>query len=252
MSGSALLISCEHGGNTVPPPYGRLFDGWRDILDSHRGYDPGALTLARALAEAMAVPLFATTVSRLLVDCNRSLGHPGLFSERTKALPRPERQAILDTYYHPHRDAVTRAVAERLDTGATVLHLACHSFTPCLDGVTRHCDVGFLYDPGKEAEKAFCLAWRRALASLDRTRILRRNAPYKGAADGLTTSLRRRFGPRYLGVELEVNQRFAREAPADLARLTRDLIASLARVLGDLPSVILERRQPACSALKTG
>jgi hypothetical protein len=37
---------------------------------------------------------------------------------------------------------------------------------------------------------------------------VRRNRPYRGAADGLTTHLRRKLGPRYLGIELEVSQRF--------------------------------------------
>lgn len=229
MSASILLISCEHGGNHVPPAYASLFEGWQDVLASHRGFDLGALAMAETLATAGAARLLATTVSRLVVDCNRSLGHPGLFSERTKTLPRRDRQAILDTCYHPHRQAVLQAVAQGLDAGDTVLHVACHSFTPVLHGIERRCDVGFLYDPARPAEKAFCLTWQRALASLDGTYRLRRNAPYRGAADGLTTSLRRRFGPRYLGVELEVNQRFAQNDPPGLARLTDLLIASLAQ-----------------------
>jgi hypothetical protein len=33
---------------------------------------------------------------------------------------------------------------------------------------------------------------------------VRRNYPYKGIADGHVTALRRTFGPRYSGIELEV------------------------------------------------
>lgn len=231
MSGSTLLISCEHAGDAVPPALVPLFAEQRDLLDSHRGFDRGALDVARMLARAMDAPVFAATITRLVVDLNRSIGHPGLFSAITKALPRSERDHILAEHYHPHRQAVTRAVAAALEAGRTVLHLACHSFTPCLDGVTRHCDVGFLYDPRRLAEKTFCLRWLLALANLEPRYVLRRNYPYRGAADGLATSLRRRFGEGYLGVELEVNQRFALDGGASLARLGEHLAVALTRAL---------------------
>ncbi|MFP5257515.1 MAG: N-formylglutamate amidohydrolase [Acidobacteriota bacterium] len=228
----ALLITCEHGGNAVPGDYAPLFADWRDALASHRGHDLGALATARVLARAVDAPLFFATTSRMLVDLNRSVGHPGLFSEATKGLPRREKAAILDRYYHPHRQAVTEQVAAGLAAGKTVLHIASHSFTPRLRGVTRHCDVGFLYDPGRAAEKAFCRRWLRELACLDADLILRRNYPYKGVSDGLATALRRRFGERYLGVELEVNQRFALGGEEALFSVSEHLADALRRALG--------------------
>src|SRR4030081_1301042 len=63
-----FIITCEHGGNRIPAPYRRLFRGRRVLLDSHRGYDPGALVMARALARAFRAPLVTSTISRLLVD----------------------------------------------------------------------------------------------------------------------------------------------------------------------------------------
>jgi predicted N-formylglutamate amidohydrolase len=232
----ALLISCEHGGNAVPAAYARLFDPWRELLDSHRGFDAGALTTAKALAAAVHAPLLATTTSRLVADCNRSIGHPGLFSEITKPLPARTKKALLEACYLPHREAVTAAVAELLEAGQGVLHIASHSFTPRLAGVTRRCDVGFLYDPARGAEKAFCRSWLRELAGLAPEMLLRRNYPYKGASDGLTTSLRRCFGTAYLGVELEVNQRFVQAGEAELAALNDRLVASLTRTLAQAPS----------------
>jgi N-formylglutamate amidohydrolase len=88
----SFLITCEHGGNRIPAPYRRLFRGRRALLDSHRGYDPGALAMARAMARAFRAPLVTSTISRLLIDLNRSIGHPHLFSvapreDRRKALP---------------------------------------------------------------------------------------------------------------------------------------------------------------------
>ena len=47
--------------------------------------------MAEPLAKALAAPLF--TVTRLLVDCNRSPGHRQLFSEFSRTLSPEERQA---------------------------------------------------------------------------------------------------------------------------------------------------------------
>ncbi|MEA4857570.1 MAG: N-formylglutamate amidohydrolase [Solidesulfovibrio sp.] len=228
----APLITCEHAGRAVPPEYGPFFRGFEDLLASHRGFDAGALETARRLAAAIGAPVLATDVTRLLVDANRSEGHPGLYSEVTKPLPAKARQAIRDAYHRPHWQAVAAAVARLLEDGETVLHVASHSFVPRLGGVTRRCDVGFLYDPGRAAEKRFCLAWRDALAALAPELVLRRNHPYRGVADGLVTAFRRRFGERYLGVELEVNQRFALAGGAAFERINRLLAATLADVLG--------------------
>ncbi|EFL50403.1 N-formylglutamate amidohydrolase [Solidesulfovibrio fructosivorans JJ]] len=219
----------------MPPEYAPLFAHWRDLLVSHRGFDAGALVTAGALAAACDAPLFAATTSRLVVDLNRSVGHPGLFSEITKPLPAAVKKNILAAHYRPHREAVTAAVAGLRAQGKTVLHIASHSFTPRLAGVTRHCDVAFLYDPKRPVEKTFCLNWRRKLALLAPNLLLRRNYPYRGAADGLTTALRRRFGEGYLGVELEVNQRFVQAGEADLAALNDRLVAALGQALARTP-----------------
>src|SRR3954454_24119921 len=70
------LVTCEHGGNRIPARYRPLFAGAEALLESHRGYDPGALQLGREIAAALDAPLVSANVSRLLVDLNRSIGHP--------------------------------------------------------------------------------------------------------------------------------------------------------------------------------
>ena len=69
----SLLITCEHGGNRVPPRYRPLFRGHEALLETHRGHDPGALTLARDLTAAFNATLFVATVSRLSNAANRSV-----------------------------------------------------------------------------------------------------------------------------------------------------------------------------------
>src|SRR5258707_13541927 len=83
----SFLITCEHGGNRIPAPYRRLFRGQRALLDSHRGYDPGALIMAKDLATAVGAPLVTSTISRLLIDLKRPIGNPALFSAPTRRAP---------------------------------------------------------------------------------------------------------------------------------------------------------------------
>jgi hypothetical protein len=57
---------------------------------------------------------------------------------------------------------------------------------------------------------------------------VRRNYPYAGKGDGLTSHLRRRFPPRaYVGIELEINQRIVFAAGRRWAALRGALIDSL-------------------------
>ena len=224
-----VVVSCEHAGAGVPARWAPLFAGRQRILASHRGSDEGALALARALARRLGAPLHACTTTRLLADANRSARHPRLFSEWTRALPEAERRRILARCWAPHRGAVEGAVEAALRRGGRVLHLSVHSFAPRLGGTSRGCDVGLLYDPGRAAERALCARWRRALCEAEPGLRVRRNHPYRGRADGLTTALRRRFAPtRYLGVELEVSQGLRGSRRAALRRV---LAASLAGCL---------------------
>jgi predicted N-formylglutamate amidohydrolase len=178
------------------------------VLASHRGYDPGTLELGRKLAKATGAPLVACQTSRLLVEPNRSLGHSAIFSEFTRGLDPVEKQRLLDRYYFPHRNQVEEACALAIANGFRCLHLSVHSFTPVLNGETRRGDVGLLFDPAREEELAFAKAWQQRLRAADPSLVVRRNYPYLGKADGLTTALRRKFVTQYLGLELEVNQRW--------------------------------------------
>jgi predicted N-formylglutamate amidohydrolase len=123
-----ILITCEHGGNRIPPAYRAMFSAYRSWLDSHRGYDPGALKLARELAKALDAPLVASTVSRLLVDLNRSVGHPHAFSAATRAIAPELRERIVERYYRPHRSKIERYVERAVAQRRRVIHLACHSY----------------------------------------------------------------------------------------------------------------------------
>jgi predicted N-formylglutamate amidohydrolase len=231
-----ILITCEHAGNRVPDRWAPLFRGREDLLGSHRGWDPGALPLARHLARLTRAPLRYSTTTRLLVDPNRSPGHGTLFSELTRELPDEERRGIVARHHRPYWTRVRSLLAGWLAEGALALHVGVHTFTPTLDGVPRTVDVGVLFDPGRPGEAEFTRIFmeelRRALPHLR----VKANAPYYGTSDGLTTSLRQRLDdPGYLGIELEVSQGLAAGPEPERSRVTRGIGEALARTLSRWP-----------------
>lgn len=203
-----LLLTCEHAGNKVPAAYTDNFHGYEDLLNSHQGYDIGAYELYNALLP-LASKGFYDETTRLLIELNRSLHHPKLFSPITRKLSDEEKSSIIKTYYQPYRDQVEHFIHDFVMAGRQVLHIAVHTFTPEINGEERDADIGLLYDPKRKAEQAFCKQWKQELQKQNASLLVRYNYPYLGIADGFTTFLRRKFtGDQYIGIEIEVNQKF--------------------------------------------
>ncbi|SFN24213.1 Predicted N-formylglutamate amidohydrolase [Nitrosospira briensis] len=202
------LVTCEHGGNRIPQRYRQFFGGFDSLLHSHRGYDLGALNMANELAATLRAPLFACTTSRLLIDLNRPVGHPRLYSKATRHLPLTMRREILERYYLPVRNTAEAYIAEAVRSGKKIIHFSSHSFTPELDGQVRNADIGLLYDPSRPLERDLCNRWRANLKAQAPCLAVRRNYPYLGKANGFAACLRRRFpADAYIGIELEINQK---------------------------------------------
>lgn len=227
-----LVITCEHGGNRIPAPYRYLFRSCRTLLESHRGFDPGALVMATALARNFGAPLLTSTVSRLLVDLNRSIGHRNLHSKAIRTLPAAIRQEIIEHYYQPYRAETERLVARGIARRGRVIHISCHSFTNNLNGLARHADIGLLYDPVRQGEKTLCANWKSVLNVSAPDLEVRRNFPYQGRNDGLTSSLRKEFpSDAYTGIELELNQKNLTPHPRQWNALRESVITSLKTAL---------------------
>jgi predicted N-formylglutamate amidohydrolase len=234
----ACLLTCEHGGNRIPGRYAALFSRHQALLASHRGWDPGALTLARFLATGLHGRLFFSTISRLLVDLNRSPHHPHLLSRVSRALPEVERERILARWYRPYRERVEKDLQREVKRGRTIVHLSVHSFTPVLNGKMREVEVGVLYDPSRSLERWLGLNMVRdlqaRLSHMGHGLRVRCNQPYRGTSDGFTTFLRRRFPEtRYAGIELEVSQTVLLGGRGGREAVRKALIESLAKVLDD-------------------
>lgn len=228
-----IIITCEHAGNNIPESYRHLFPAATTaILASHRGWDPGAWEVATFLADRLNAPLYGCHTSRLLIEVNRSLHHPELFSEFTASLGAEDKEILIQEVYRPYRDTVI----ERMKRGTGhVLHLSLHSFTPVLYGKVRAMEIGLLFDPANPWEAACCDFIRGSLQhSLPAIRVAF-NEPYKGVDDGFTTSLRKAFlSGEYAGIEIELNQKLIgtrlwedmEEALVDSVRDLRDLPAN--------------------------
>ena len=228
--GVSFVVTCEHAGNRVPAAYRTLFAPHAGPLASHRGWDPGALQLARTLASRLTAPLLATRTTRLLVEANRSLRHRRLFSDISCALPAAERERVVARWWRPFREAAARAVCE---ASGPVVHLSAHSFTPVLDGRVRNVDVAFLYDPRRRWERALVDRWSVDLAARRPDLRVRRNNPYQGRHDGHTAALRRAFADAaYAGIEVEVNQAITTGPPRAWRRLREDIAAVVADAPG--------------------
>lgn len=204
MKRRALLFTCEHASNAIPSDLSFLREALGDaIWQTHRAWDIGAADAARVLAERCGAPLVMSSVSRLVVDTNRSETHPRVFSEPIRALAMEQREAILATHHRPHRADVLAQVRAL----APVLHVAVHSFTPVFEGRPRAIDLAVLFDPARPTERALAAEWKARLGARLPGARLRRNAPYRGVSDGLPTALRRRFtDDEYAGFELELSQ----------------------------------------------
>jgi predicted N-formylglutamate amidohydrolase len=211
-----IILTCEHGGNEVPKHLQHLFLSNKQILHTHKGLDLGALDLFNQL-KPLAYFSISSTTSRLLIELNRSLHHKNLFSEFSKTLSTSEKKELIDSYYLGYRNKVESSIKNYIKEGNEVLHISVHSFTPILNSIERNCDIGLLYDSSNTDEKEFSHEFRKKILEQNSLLKVRYNYPYLGKMDGFTTYLRKQFPCSYIGIEIEVNQKYALENKMDSA-----------------------------------
>ena len=229
-----LLVTCEHAANAVPERWMHLFadPAAQEMLRSHRGWDPGAADAARHFAQELSAPCLLGEATRLLVDLNRSLSHPQLWSECSRGLPPVEKEEIVRGLHDPFRRAARTEIDRLLALfPAPVYHLSVHSFVPELDGEIRNAEIGLLYDPSRPLEVRWATAWETAHRRHSPQWRVRHNYPYLGTDDGHPTHLRTQLPPdSYAGLELEINQSLVFNTdrwPATLGMLAQTLAESL-------------------------
>lgn len=146
-AGGPILLVCEHAGQAIPACLEGLGIG-RAVLDSHRGWDIGALAVARAVADRLTAPLIIQHYSRLVIDVNRppESAHAVPSQVDGEVIPgnvgiTPGQQALrAQDIFEPFDAAVSRMIAHLQPRGC----FSIHSFTPSMGGTARPWHGGFL------------------------------------------------------------------------------------------------------------
>ncbi|MDB5473607.1 MAG: N-formylglutamate amidohydrolase [Devosia sp.] len=182
---SPFVIVCDHASNRIPEQYGDLGLSHIERV-SHIAWDPGALAVSRALSEQLDAPLVQSTVSRLIIDCNRELGAPDLIwtlSENTRIAANEnlgeEERAFRITHFHrPFHASIETLLEARRHAGQETILICMHSFTPVYRGVARPWPIGLihgldqrftraLFDALKDSDPALDVGWNEPYAALN-------------------------------------------------------------------------------------
>ncbi|MBR2469153.1 MAG: N-formylglutamate amidohydrolase [Fibrobacter sp.] len=212
MAKAILILTCEHASNKLPAAFKKAVPA--EVLKTHRAYDIGAVQVFRKLVKFAKPEFFCEgKFSRLFVDLNRTITNKSAFSDYLRNNENAKESAT--KYWNEYRAAIEKFVDSALKpktraakSAPTIIHLGIHSFTPELNGKVRNTDIGILYDPARPQERAYANVIKAEIKRLYPAMKVRFNYPYKGTTDGLTTTLRKKFGPRYVGIEIEINQKF--------------------------------------------
>lgn len=202
------MLTCEHASNRLPAAFKKAVP--ESVLNTHRAYDIGAAQVFRKLVK-FAKPEFYCEgkYSRLFVDLNRTITNKSAFSEYYEQLDKATASKVkaqATAYWSEYRAAIEKFV--KANAKKEIIHLGIHSFTPELNGKVRNTDIGILYDPSRPKECELAQVIKAEIKRLHPEMKVRFNYPYKGTSDGLTTTLRKKIGPRYAGLEIEINQKF--------------------------------------------
>jgi len=183
-----FAIVVDHASNRIPPAFGDLGLPPAERI-RHIAWDPGALGVSLRLSELLDAPVVHSTVSRLVIDCNRALGAPDLIpalSETTeipgnRALDAAARQARIDAAHTPFHAAIDALLDAREAAGLETILVCMHSFTPVYKGQQRPWPIGVLH--GRDPR--YSAALRAALEAADPAMNVGWNQPYS-AQSGVT------------------------------------------------------------------
>lgn len=196
---SPFVFTCDHASNYLPAEFGTLGLPVED-LSRHIAWDPGALPVARRMADALDATLIETRVSRLVIDCNRPLDAPDLVSpvSETTAIPgntglsEKQRAARIDLAWRPFHDTIAEIIDRRLAHGQETRLVSVHSFTPVYKGRSRPWHIGIIHDDDRRLAAPLISALRR-LAGV----TIGVNEPYS-PADRVYFTLEKHARPRGL------------------------------------------------------
>lgn len=187
---SPFLLVCEHASCFIPAKFEDL--GLPpELHTAHIAWDPGALAVAQRLSEMLDARLVASTVSRLVYDCNRPPTAPDAMPTRSEIhdipgnlhLSEDDRKRRIQDYYKPFEALLTDALVATQSTNTVPVLATIHSFTPIYRDQQRTTEIGILHDSDTRFADNLL-----QLAPFHSPLQFRRNDPY-GPADGVTHTL---------------------------------------------------------------
>lgn len=242
-----FVLVCDHASNRIPDGFDGLGLRPHERL-MHIAWDPGALAVALQLSERLDAPLVHSTVSRLVVDCNRTDTAPDLIpvvSELTSipgnaALEPGDRLTRVARYHTPFHAAITDLLDRRKAAGQETILVTVHSYTPVYKGVQRPWPIGLIHG----RDMGFTRAVGDALLAEWPDLNLGWNEPY-AALNGVTHTLEHHGDGRGLeATMIEIRHDEILE-PAGVTFWSDRLARALERARGSLlPGAPVGARQP--------
>jgi len=147
-SDAAVLLLCEHAGNTVPKCLNKLGLS-SDHLNAHIGVDIGAAAVAREIADLLDAPLILQRYSRLVIDCNRPPEAIDSIPEVSDGIAIPGNHNLSANEKHARKQEIfsplDQAIRKGLEKFQRQAVFSIHSFTPQLSNQPlRAWHAGFL------------------------------------------------------------------------------------------------------------
>ena len=188
---SPFVLVCDHASNRIPAQYGDLGLTLAQRV-MHVAWDPGALSVCHELVDLLDAPLVHSTVSRLIIDCNRETDSDELIrtlSETTVisaniGLAPEERARRIACYHAPFHGAIETLLDRRAAEGLPTVLVCMHSFTPIYLGVPRPWPIGVIHGHDTGFTRTLFDALKGEDADLD----VGWNEPY-AALNGVTLTL---------------------------------------------------------------
>jgi len=147
----AFVIVCEHASNRIPKSLGSLgLDA--TALRRHIAWDPGAVEVARGLADRLKGALVTQPYSRLVIDCNRDPALADAVTDFSEDTPIPgnaglsfeEKSRRIEDVWHPFHGGLGALLDRRGMAGLNSILVTVHSFTPVYRGIARPWHVGII------------------------------------------------------------------------------------------------------------
>jgi len=227
-----VVVICEHASPRIP----EVLDGLglsAANRQAHAVWDPGALTMAKHIAEALDGPLVHAEISRLVYDINRPPEAAAAMPVKSELvevpgnvdLTRDDREIRTSLIYKPFCKAVTDVLDARATRDQFTAIVTIHSFTPVYYGENRPTEIGILHDTDSRLADA--------MLAQPASRRTDRNMPY-GPEDGVTHSLKIYGVERGIAnVMIEVRNDLL-GSDADCAKLADELLQLLRPALAQM------------------